>query len=346
MKVLLVKLSSLGDVVHAFPAMTDAAARLPDLVLDWAVEEAFAPVARLHPAVRRVIPVPLRRMLRAPGAASRSGEARRVRAALAQERYDIVIDAQGLMKSAAVAAFSHGRRHGFDRASAREQIASLLYHRRHHFPETEHMALRIRRLFAAALGYALDGLPADSGLRPAAGVGTPWLVFLHGTTWPTKTWTLEGWRDLARMAGAAGLEVRLFAHGAEERARAEAIASGAANVRLLPPQPLDALAPQIAGAAGVVSVDTGLGHLAAAYGVPTVGLYGPTDPVLTGLYGPRALELKARRDCAPCEKARCRIAPDVREGPPCLADMGAGEVWAALERLGAVPAAGAAMDKR
>lgn len=332
MKLLLVKLSSLGDVVHTFPALTDAAARVPGLTVDWAVEEAFAPVARLHPAVRRTITVPLRRMLRRPLAALSGGEAGRVRAALAAEPYDLVIDAQGLMKSAAVAALARGPRHGFDRGSAREGLASLLYGARHHVPEVEHMAVRLRKLFAAALGYGLDGLPADTGLRPAPG-GAPYLVFLHGTTWPTKTWTLDGWRALAARAGAAGMQVRLFAHGAEERARAEAIAAGQGNVRLLPPQGLEGLAPEIAGAAGVVTVDTGLGHLAAAYGVATVGLYGPTNPVLTGLFGARVTELKARRNCAPCEKASCRIAPDVREGPPCLADISAAEVWQALEKL-------------
>ena len=333
MKVLLVKLSSLGDVVHTFPALTDALAADPGLELDWAVEEAFAPVARLHPAVRNTIVVPLRRMLRKPLEALRSGEVGSIRAALGAERYDVVIDAQGLMKSAAVAALAHGPRHGFDRASAREGIAALTYHRRHHVPEVEHMAARIRKLFAAALGYSLDGRPADAGLVRAQRPGAPYLVFLHGTTWPTKTWTRAGWRALAEQAGAAGLDIRLFAHGEAERARAEAIADSLPNVHLLPPQTLETLAPVIAGAAGVVSADTGLGHLAAAYGVPTVGLYGPTDPRLTGLHGPRAVELKATRDCAPCEKARCRIAPEVTEGPPCLADISAGAVWRALVAL-------------
>lgn len=334
MRVLLVKLSSLGDVVHTFPALTDAAAAIPGLELDWAVEEAFAPVARLHPAVRRVIEVPLRRMLRRPLAALRSGEAGRVRATLADERYDVVIDAQGLLKSAAVAALASGTRHGFDRASAREGLAAATYAGRHHVPEVEHMAVRIRKLFAAALGYSLEGRPANSGLRPAPDARVPpYLVFLHGTTWPTKTWTLAGWRALAEAAGAAGLQAVLFAHGATEQARAAAIAEGLETVRLLPPQTLATLAPVIAGAAGVVSVDTGLGHLAAAYGVPTIGLYGPTNPVLTGLFGARTRELKATRPCAPCEKARCRIAPEAKEGPLCLADIPAATVFAALMGL-------------
>ncbi|MFG1394397.1 lipopolysaccharide heptosyltransferase I [Xanthobacter agilis] len=338
MRLLVVKLSSLGDVVHTFPALTDAAAALPGLDVDWAVEEAFAPVARLHPAVRRTISVPLRRLKKHPFAAWHSGEAAAVRRALGETRYDLVIDAQGLMKSALVAACANGPRHGFDRTSAREPLATLLYAETHHVPETEHMATRIRKLFAAALGYRLDRRPADTGLSPATSARAPYLVFLHGTTWPTKTWTREGWRALASHAAAEGLRVLLFAHGAAETARAQAIAEGLPAVELLPPQSLDTLAPLLQAAAGVVSVDTGLGHLAAAYGVPTLGLYGPTNPRLTGLFGARVRELPSTRACAPCEKARCRIAPDTRDGPPCLADLGAGAVWQALKALQAAPA--------
>ena len=337
MKVLLVKLSSLGDVVHAFPALTDAARAVPGLELDWAVEEAFAPVARLHPAVREVIVVPLRRLTKAPLTGLLGAEGQGVRARLRARDYDVVIDAQGLMKSALVARLARGRRHGFDRASAREAMASLAYEARHHVPETEHMATRIRKLFAAALGYSLDGLPADTGLRPQpVGKGDPpHMVFLHGTTWPTKTWTVDGWRDLGALAEQAGWRALLFAHGAQEEARAAAIADGRPAIHALPPQPLETLLPLIQSAAGVVSVDTGLGHLAAAFGVPTVGLYGPTNPTLTGLFGARVREFSSRRPCAPCERTSCRIAPETREGPPCLADIPAEAVWQALAELAA-----------
>ncbi len=335
MKLLLVKLSSLGDVVHTFPALTDAQAMFPDLVVDWAVEEAFAPIAALHPAVRRTISVPMRRLRKNPLKAWRSGEAGAVRKALAAERYDVIIDAQGLVKSALIAALAHGPRHGFDQCSAREGLASRFYAGRHHVPEVEHMATRIRKLFGLALGYGIDALPEDSGLRPAhAEEGAPpYLVYLHGTTWPTKTWSLDGWQSLARLAETAGWQVKMFAHGAVEETRARAVAQSCAAVRLLPPQSLETLAPVLGAAAGVVSADTGLGHLAAAYGVPTLGLYGPTDPRLTGMFGPRVRELAARRDCAPCEKSSCRIAPENREGPPCMADHDARAVWAALQAL-------------
>ncbi|WP_029002400.1 lipopolysaccharide heptosyltransferase I [Azorhizobium doebereinerae] len=345
MKVLVVKLSSLGDVVHTFPAITDAARAVPGLVLDWAVEDAFVPLVKLHPAVRRAIPVPLRRLKKRPLAALRGGEAQAVRAALRAEAYDVVIDAQGLMKSAAVGLFAKGRRHGFDRATAREGLASLTYATGHHLPETEHMAARIRKLFAAALGYSLDGLPEAAGLDPGplAPGAAPYWIFLHGTTWPTKTWTVGRWRDLAVRAGRAGRRVLVFAQGAAEEARAAAIAADLPQVERMPPLPLDRIAPLIAGAEAVVSVDTGLGHLAAALGVPTVGLYGPTNPRLTGLFGPKVVELKSMRGCAPCERARCRIAPETVEGPPCLADFSARDIWRAvsLVRLGHADA----MDK-
>lgn len=337
MRVLLVKLSSLGDVVHTFPALTDALEAVPGLELDWAVEEALAPIARLHPAVRRVIPIPMRRLRRRPLTAFAGGEAGAVRRDLARTRYDVVIDAQGLMKSALVAMLARGPRHGFDQGSAREVAAAFTYQRRHRVPEVEHMVERIRKLFAAALGYSLEGRPLDTGLRPLPlpDGDPPHLVFFHGTTWPTKTWARDAWRGLAREAEKAGFRVLLFTQGAEEEARARAVSQGLEWVQTLPPQPLDTLIPLIGSAAGVASVDTGLGHLAAAFGVPTVGLYGPTNPKLTGLIGRRVRELVSQRDCAPCEQARCRIAPQTLEGPPCLADMTAKEVWRTLRELAA-----------
>ncbi len=334
MKLLIVKLSSLGDVVHTFPALTDAARAIPGLVVDWAVEEAMVPLVRLHPAVRRVIPVPLRRLRKSPLAAWRSDEGKAMRAALGAETYDVVIDAQGLMKSAAIARFAKGPRHGFGWGSAREGIATLLYHRRHAIPEREHMAQRIRKLFAAALGYDLTGLSPDAGLNvQPLSAQAPYLVLLHGTTWATKTWTVLRWRELAETAATAGLRTRVFALGEEETRRAEAIARDLPSVEIVPPAPIEQLAPVLAGAAGVVSVDTGLGHLAAALGVPTIGLYGPTDARLTGLYGPRVLELKSFRPCAPCERSHCKIAPHTVEGPPCMVDHGARGAWRALNVL-------------
>lgn len=334
MRILVVKLSSLGDIVHTFPAVTDAVRRISGLRVDWAVEEAFVPLVRLHPAVDRIIAVPLRRLRKAPRQTWRDGVFSRLRQSLSQTTYDAVIDAQGLLKSALVARFAQGRRHGFDRASAREGWASLFYDRTYAIPETEHMAARIRKLFAAALDYDCEDLPIDGGLgvTPASGA-RPYLMLLHGTTWTTKTWTVQHWRDLALLAGREGLTCRLFAQGEAETVRARAIAEGLDGIDIVPPGSLDQIVPILAGAVGAVSVDSGLGHLAAVLGLPTLGLYGPTDARLTGLYGARVMDLASTRPCAPCEKARCRLAPQTLEGPPCLRDLRPQEVWRAFERL-------------
>ena len=263
---------------------------------------------------------------------------------LRAERYDVIIDAQGLMKSALAGRFAKGGvRHGFSRATAREGIAAFTYDRGHEIPEVEHMATRIRRLFARALGYPEPTTPADAGLEPerfAAPEGRkPSIVLIHGTSWTTKTWTVEGWRRLAAEAAAAGYETVLFAHGAREEARVAAIAAGIDSVRRFPPGGVMDIVPVLAHADGVVTVDTGLGHLAAALDRPVLGLYGPSNPGLTGLSGRWTRELVSRRDCAPCEKMSCAIRPDFGEGPPCLADHAPGPVFAALRELMARSAA-------
>lgn len=332
MRVLIVKLSSLGDVVHTYPAVTDALRLVPGIEIDWAVDEEFAPLARLHPAVSKVISLPIRRWTKAPRA--EWPQMREAIASLRAQPYDIIIDAQGLLKSAVVTRLASGsQRHGFGRGSARETLATFAYRHGHSIPETEHMATRIRRLFAAALGYPMPNTPPDAGLdRGPRGIdgARPTILLLHGTSWPTKTWTVEGWQRLATIAGNAGFDIRLFAHGDAEIARADAIAAGRPHVHLIPPGSLETIIPEVAAATAAVTVDTGLGHLAAAFGIPTVGLYGPTNPGLTGMVGRAATELVATLDCVPCEKAFCRIRPDFGEGPPCLASHSADRVWRVL----------------
>lgn len=347
MRVLLVKLSSLGDVVHTYPAVTDAVRAIPGLELDWVVDEAFAPLARLHPGIRNAIALPIRRMKKKPR--DTFAEMKDAAGMLRGGGYDLLIDAQGLMKSALVGVFSGVTpRHGFAKGSARETMATWFYQVGHDIPETEHMVTRIRKLFAQSLSYPMPASAADAGLVPDfanQGIRTrsgDGIVLIHGTSWATKTWTVEGWRGVAERCGAAGLKVKLFAHGATEMERAARIAAGLPNVEQVPTGGLETIIPVIANAAGVVTVDTGLGHLAAAFGIPTIGLYGPTNPGLTGLVGPDVEEFLSTRDCAPCEQSRCRIKPDFGEGPPCMADQTADRVWMALAgRLGLRSAGGA-----
>ncbi len=333
-RILVVKTSSLGDVIHTLPAVTDAARAVPGLAVGL-VERDFAAIPAWHPAVARVVPVALRAWRRRPLASWRAGELAAFRASLRGTSYDAVIDAQGLMKSAALALAARGTRHGLGFGAAREGIAALAYRRRHAVPKGRHAIWRTRALFAAALGYPLPEGEPDYGLArervPRAGLATPYVVLLHGTTWGTKQWTVARWREIAALARADGFAVHLPAHGEAERARAGAIAEGIGSV--LPPGDVAAAAGALAGAAGVVAVDTGLAHLAAALGVPAVTLYGATSPALTGTVGANQRRHEAAGlPCIPCRRRVCAVT-GTSEPPPCLEGIAPAAVWAALRSM-------------
>lgn len=296
MKVLVVKLSSLGDVIHTLPALGDAAAARPGIRFDWVVEEAFAEIPAWHGAVDRVIPVALRRWRKRPLQAFTGPEWRRARAALGAQRYDAVIDAQGLIKSAVIARLVAAPRYGMDRSSAREQLAALAYDHPLAVPRDMHAVQRSRLLFARALGYALPATPADYGIGTAITAATnlpPALLFLHGSARTEKLWPEAHWVALAALAVAAGYRVCLPWGDATEEQRARRIAAACAGAEVLPRLDLKSLAGLLRGARGAVAVDTGLGHLCAALGVPAVSLYGPTSTRLVGTCGRNQVQLQS-----------------------------------------------------
>lgn len=337
MKLLLVKTSSLGDVLHTLPALTEARAHVPALDCHWVVEEAYADIPAWHPAVNAVLPVAIRRWRRAPLAAWRSGEMRRFLGQLRAQRYDCVLDAQGLLKTAPVTLLARGSRVGFDRRSAREGLASFCYDRTVPVERREHAVERLRRLFAAALGYGLSATaPAygiDRSRLPEPSETGDYLVFLHGSTWPSKLWPQAYWRALIARAGQAGLKVLLPFGDAAEQQRAEALAQGFTHARVLPPLRLPQLAATLADARAVVGVDSGPTHLASALGVPTVSIYGATDPRLTGTWGARQQRAQGEFPCAPCLKRSCPLAVEGAVYPPCYGRIDADAVWTRLETL-------------
>jgi heptosyltransferase-1 len=286
--VLFIKTSSLGDVIHHMPAIVEARRRRPDARFAWVVEEAFAPLVRLHPAVDEVVPVASRRWRHALLRAATWREAIAFRHRIRSHLYDEVIDTQGLLRTAVISQLARGRRHGYDAASIREPLASRFYEVRHRVSRDMHAIDRNRILTGLALGYAPDGA-VDFGLdrRALAGAGSaPFAILLHATARETKQWPEERWIAFGRALAARGLEPRLPWGTEVERQRSERIAAAIPGARVLDRQPLDALARRIAAAKIVVGVDTGLLHLAAALGVPLVGIFVGSEPGLTGPKGP------------------------------------------------------------
>lgn len=287
--ILFVKTSSLGDVVHNCPAVSDAARALPGAQIDWIVEEPFAGIARLHRAVRRVIPVALRRWRSTAWKPSTWSEIGAWRRALRAERYDVVLDTQSLIKSAVISSAARGTRHGLDRASAREPLAARFYEVRHNVPRRLHAVERNRRLAAKALDYAFQGT-ADYALQAPGATKSDQVVLLTMTSRADKLWPQSRWIELAR---ALGRPVVLPWGTDTEHARAAEIAAAVPGASVLPRSSLEDLARLFAGAHRVIGLDTGLTHFAAALGVPTIGIFCGSDPALTGLHAPHAKNVGA-----------------------------------------------------
>jgi heptosyltransferase-1 len=283
--VLFIKTSSLGDVIHHMPAVVDARAAQPQTAFAWLVEEAFAPLVRLHPAVSHVIPVAWRRWRNSLYAPATMSEIAASLRDIRDLHFDDIIDTQGLLRSALIARIARGRRHGYDSSSIREPLASAFYDERYRVSRALHAVERNRILSGFALGYSPQGAP-DFGLdrKRFSGAGSRYGVLLHATARAEKFWPEEHWVSLGRGLN-RNTELRLLWGTEVERARSERIAAAVPGARVEERKPLDQVAALIAGAQFVVGVDTGLLHLAAALGVPLVAIFTGSQPSLTGPVG-------------------------------------------------------------
>ena len=347
MRILIVKTSSLGDVLHTLPALTDARQAIPGLSADWVVEESFAEIPAWHPAVERVIPVAVRRWRKHPWDAVQSGEISQVFSALTLKAYDHVIDAQGLIKSALITRLARGNRAGLDRHSIKESAASVFYQQRVAVPKAQHAVQRVRELFAAVLGYPLQSAQIDYGIAALADHNGPAdpasLMLLHGTTWASKHWPEQYWCELAALAQADGFQIKLPWGNQAEHQRALRIADNIPGSVVLEKQSLTGLARHLSRCSGVVAVDSGLGHLAAALNRPAVALYGATNPALSGSFGDHQQHLRSTLACSPCLRKECTYRGEVLTGetrqgsfevkPACYKSIPPALVFSELKRL-------------
>lgn len=279
-RVLIVKLSSLGDVVHAMPVVHDILGAMPGARIDWVVEPGFAPLVRRVEGIGEVIECALRRWTRSWWTGATRGQWRHFRERLRRVRYDAVIDLQGLTKSAVIARLanvtsggaSHGLANRTDGAGYEAPARWLVDHAIRVEPHI-HALDRSRVLAARALGYAVQGAPVF-GLRRAAVATTRTLVFVHGTSRDDKLWPEAHWVELGRRAQAQGWRIALPHAGAAELARAQRLAAALGeSVDIWPAMDLDALVDRMSATQGVIGVDSGLSHIAVALDLPHVQLY-------------------------------------------------------------------------
>ncbi len=298
MRVLIVKMSSLGDLIHTLPALTDASRLIPSIEFDWVAEESFQDIPRLHPAVQTVIPIALRRWRQAWRLPLHRQQRQLFKERLVEKSYDYVIDAQGLIKSVWVSRMARGTRVGYSWRSARESLATIFYHRHVKASWQWHAIARNRTLFSKALGYRFDD-NIDYGVRldPSSNEPKNLVWCIHGTSRDDKCWPENRWRETIGCLERAGYRACLPWGNETEHHRAQRLAAGS-NAIILPKLSLNELTDKMQQASGVIAVDTGLGHLSAALHRPTVSLYGPTDPALIGTIGQHQKHC-AMNDCKP-----------------------------------------------
>jgi heptosyltransferase-1 len=345
MKILVVRLSSLGDILHLFPAVSDLRRRFPDAEIDWLVEPAFAEAVSWHSAIDKVITVPLRAHKKTwwkiPLLLSR------LRNQLQAEKYDVVLDAQGLLKSALMARLAGVAVYGFAADSAREPIAARLYQKVARVPNGLHVVDKnrqlVKQLFSADVPH-----PADFGLdkfrhgrkrHGFSGVlkgmtGQPYIVLLHGTTWNSKYWPEEAWVELIHKLSEQGWFCLIPWGNKVEHQRASRLqTAGGKQARVLPKLSLTELMDVLLQARAFVSVESGIGHLAAALDIPGVMLHGPTDPGYSGILGKACRHITSGLYCSPCFKRDCPRIESNHEVPPCQLKIDPQKVYQQCQAL-------------
>jgi heptosyltransferase I len=294
-RILIVKTSSLGDVIHCLPVVNDILQHMPDAQIDWVVEESFADIPRMHAGVNQVFTVAMRRWKKAIFNPKTWAEITAFKQKIKQTPYDAIIDCQGLLKSALIMRDANGIKHGYDKDSIREPIASRFYDKKYAISYNQHAVTRNRALCAMSLGYEIPTNAPDYGIssesnaaasRMDTGLQSSYIIALHGTSRDSKLWSVENWVSLGKELAKQNLNLVLPWASDAELNRAKQIADQLPNTTtVLPKLSILQMAGMIENAKAAVGVDTGLSHLAAALNIPTIAIYTDTNPALTGVMG-------------------------------------------------------------
>ncbi len=334
MKILIVRISSMGDVLQTLPAITDAAQAFPNIEFHWLVEEGFTDIPSWHPTIKKIIPVALRRWRKHPLKAWLSKEWHQFKNTLRTEHYDYIIDPQGLIKTALLSRLAGKPTYGLDWHSAREALASLFYKKTIAIKKDNHVVTRTRQFFATTLNYSLPNTAANYGidlqrLGPRnTDLPSQYIVCITATTWVNKHYPRDYWLAVMKKINQAGFTVVLPWGNEQEQQRVNEYASQLTDTWVSTQRlGLTTMANILLHANAVISVDTGLGHIAAALAARTVMLYGPTSPTLVGTQSNSQINLPAKFICAPCLNRQCHYNKPSQIFPACFTHLPPEKVW-------------------
>lgn len=329
----------MGDLVQTLPALTDAARAIPEISFDWIVDESFAQVPGWHRNVETVIPSAFRRWRKNWRKALKKGEPQSFLRKVRAQKYDSVIDVQCELKSALATRLARGRRYGYDSRAVHEWGAQFAYQKKFFVAKDKHSLQRMRQLLASALGYEYEEQQLDYGIdRSRLGpvlIDLPerFVVFIHSTSWTSKVWPEFYWQELLNKVTSAGYAVVLPWGDEAERQRAVRIAADNDKAIVLPALSISEKAAIIERAAATVGLDTGLSHIAAALDIPSITIYGATDPLLVGATGKHQLHFASTFECVGCHDIECKYTGPAEFKPACLVEIKPEQVWQKLRQF-------------
>lgn len=340
-KILIVKITSMGDLIQFFPALTDAARAIPGIQFDWLVEESFKDIPSLHPSINQLITLPYRKWkknLKHEGI--NWSEVKTFWRALRSQRYDMVIDAQSNIKSAFVTRLARGKKYGLDKASVREYGAHWAYSKRISISRSQNHTERMRLILSTLLAYPMPESQADYGIikenLPALDIQLPekFIFINHLCSSNIRLWPEAYWSQVIDELLAKGFEIVLPWWSDEEKARSYRLKNNNPRVHTIPPLNLPEKAAVLAKATAAISVDTGLAHMAASLNVPNIVLYGPTTAEFTGTVGQKQVHLTASGlPCIPCLRTDCHYQGPSEYNLPCMELIKPQQVLQAFESL-------------
>lgn len=329
MRILIVKMSALGDVIHALPVLAYLKQAAPDAEIDWVVEEAFADLLMGHPLVAQLHRVHFKQWKKQPFSSRTRNEIRTVAAALAARSYDLVFDIQGNIKSGIVTRITGcPQRYGFTVDNTQERLNVLGTNRRIPMQaEDYHITDQYLRVVSAPFAFDFRGRDLEAQVATSGNddewardyvrqLGAERVVLCHmGTTWETKFWHEDGWVALGRQLAEVFPQVlQLYSWGNadEQQVAGRVVQAIGSRAQVIDRMPLSRLAAVLKKVNLVMGGDTGVVHLAAAVGTPTVSYYRSSDGARSGPRGSKHRIIQASMPCTRCFKTRCDRDHDCR----------------------------------